>query len=262
MTPFLSGFTCYIYSSSSGISQFNWEIHRMAQEHSYHAVQWPWMINVKLICAKPQQNTTKREPCAYFMGCTVYTVNRTQMTLRWRHNEHDGVSIHQRFDCLLNRLFRRGSKKTSKLRVTGLCEGNSPVTGEFPAQRASNAENVSIWWRHRGTAISLIAKISSRHFRVGSIFNRHRAEGLCYLALHTPRQMRNADDGLSLNPQTTLYIISHKGIVSSQVVWCEYGHEVLPIHCIAKNLHTITVTSHERQEVSNHALKIFQADNK
>ena len=43
---------------------------------------------------------------------------------------------------------RRRSKKTSKLRVTGLCVGNSPVTGEFPAQRASNAENVSIWWRH------------------------------------------------------------------------------------------------------------------
>ena len=30
-----------------------------------------------------------------------------------------------------------------KLRVTGLYEGNSPVTGEFPAQRASNAENAS-----------------------------------------------------------------------------------------------------------------------
>ena len=41
------------------------------------------------------------------------------------------------------------SKKISKLRVTGLCEGNLPVTCEFPAQRASNAENVSIWWRHR-----------------------------------------------------------------------------------------------------------------
>ena len=38
----------------------------------------------------------------------------------------------------------------SKLRVTGLCVGNSPVTGEFPALRASNAENVSIWWRHHG----------------------------------------------------------------------------------------------------------------
>ena len=43
-------------------------------------------------------------------------------------------------DCLLNRLFRWRSKKTSKLRFTGLCAGNSPVTGEFPAQRASNAE--------------------------------------------------------------------------------------------------------------------------
>ena len=43
------------------------------------------------------------------------------------------------------------SKKTSKLRVTGLCAGNSPGTGEFPAQMASDAENVSIWWRHHGT---------------------------------------------------------------------------------------------------------------
>ena len=39
-------------------------------------------------------------------------------------------------------------KKTSKPRVTGICEGNSPVTGEFPTQRASNAGNISIWWRH------------------------------------------------------------------------------------------------------------------
>ena len=44
--------------------------------------------------------------------------------------------------------WKRRSKKTSKLLVTGLREGNSPVTGEFPAQRASNAKNVSIWWRH------------------------------------------------------------------------------------------------------------------
>ena len=54
-------------------------------------------------------------------------------TLQWRHNEPDGVSNHRRLDYLLNRLFRRRSKKTSKLRVTGLCEGNSAVTGEFPA---------------------------------------------------------------------------------------------------------------------------------
>ena len=65
------------------------------------------------------------------------------------HNELDGVSNLRHLDCLHNRLFRRRSKKTSKLRITGLCEGNSPVTGEFPAQRASDTENVSIWWRHR-----------------------------------------------------------------------------------------------------------------
>ena len=70
--------------------------------------------------------------------------------LQWRHNGHDGVSNHQPHHCLLNRLFGRRSKKTSKLRVTGLCAGNSPGTGEFPAQMASNAENVSIWWRHHG----------------------------------------------------------------------------------------------------------------
>ena len=51
-------------------------------------------------------------------------------------------------DCLLKRLLRRRSKETPKLRVTDLCAGNSPVTGEFPAQRASNAENIPIWWRH------------------------------------------------------------------------------------------------------------------
>ena len=47
--------------------------------------------------------------------------------LQWRHKERDGVSNHQPRDCLLNRLFRRRSTKTSKLRLTGLCEGNSPV---------------------------------------------------------------------------------------------------------------------------------------
>ena len=69
-------------------------------------------------------------------------------SLRWRHNGRDGRLKSPAHDCLLNRLFRRRSKKTTKLRVTGLCVGNTPVTGEFPAQIASNAENVSIWWRH------------------------------------------------------------------------------------------------------------------
>ena len=71
-----------------------------------------------------------------------------RILLQWCHNGCDDVSNHQPHHCLLNRLFRRRSRKTLKLRFTGLCAGNSPETGEFPAQRASNAENVSIWWRH------------------------------------------------------------------------------------------------------------------
>ena len=43
------------------------------------------------------------------------------LSLQWRHNGRDGVPNHQPHDCLLNRLFRCKSKKTSKLRVTGIC---------------------------------------------------------------------------------------------------------------------------------------------
>ena len=46
--------------------------------------------------------------------------------LHWCHNDQDSISNHQPHDCLLNHLFGRRSKKTSKLRVTGLCAGNSP----------------------------------------------------------------------------------------------------------------------------------------
>ena len=48
------------------------------------------------------------------------------MSFQWRHNGRDFVTKHQPPDCFLNRLFRRRSKKTSKLRVTGLCAENSP----------------------------------------------------------------------------------------------------------------------------------------
>ena len=55
----------------------------------------------------------------HFIVCSLHA-------LQWRHNDHDGVSNHQPHGYLLNRLFRRRSKKTSKLRVTGVCVGNSP----------------------------------------------------------------------------------------------------------------------------------------
>ena len=67
-----------------------------------------------------------------------------QSALLWRYNERDGVLNYRSLDCFLKRLFRRRSKNTSKLRVACFFGGISPVTGEFPAQRAFNAENVSI----------------------------------------------------------------------------------------------------------------------
>ena len=75
---------------------------------------------------------------------------------QWRHNGRGGVSNHQPHDCLPNRLFRCRSNKTSKFRVTGLCVDNSLVTDNFPAQMASNAENVSIWWRHHVAVIGIV----------------------------------------------------------------------------------------------------------
>ena len=86
-----------------------------------------------------------RSPATWIMLRDMHVDHRT---LRLRHNGRESVSNHQPHHCLLNHLFRHRSKKTSKLRVTDLCLGSSPGTGDFPAQISSNAENVSIWWRH------------------------------------------------------------------------------------------------------------------
>ena len=87
-----------------------------------------------------RQNAQKNKPISQCHGQAMWWLTFAslkmdqvlQHPLQWRHNGRDGVSIHQPHDCLLNRLFRRRSKKTAKLCVTGLCTGNSPVTDEFP----------------------------------------------------------------------------------------------------------------------------------
>ena len=81
-------------------------------------------------------------------------VRRTFCSLHWRHNDHDGVLNHQPHGCLLNLLFQRRSKKNIKVpRHWPLC-GEFTVAGEFPAQRDSDVENASIWWRHHGYNVS------------------------------------------------------------------------------------------------------------
>ena len=63
-------------------------------------------------------------------------------SLEWRCNGRDGVSNHQ--PLFTQPFIQRRSTKISMFRVTAFCAENSPVTGEFPAQMASNAENVSM----------------------------------------------------------------------------------------------------------------------
>ena len=75
-----------------------------------HGMMWPHYITFSSNLGPPQNRASER----------------ILQSLRWRHNDHAGVSNHQPHGCLLNRLFWHWSKKTSKLRVTGLCAGNSP----------------------------------------------------------------------------------------------------------------------------------------
>ena len=70
-------------------------------------------------------------------------VTSLALSLQCRHNERTCVSIHKCLDCLLHCLFRCKSKKISKFRVTGLCEGNPPVTGGFHSQRAVTRKKFS-----------------------------------------------------------------------------------------------------------------------
>ena len=142
------------------ISHYSWWRHQM---ETFSALLALCAGNSPVPCEFPAQRPVTRSFHVFFdlwlnkrlskqsWGWWFETPSRPLRRHRnvWRHNGRDGVSNYQPHDCLLNRLVGRRSKKTSKLRVTGLCAGNSPGTGEFPAQRPpTNTENVSIWWRH------------------------------------------------------------------------------------------------------------------
>ena len=97
-------------------------------------------------------------------------MNAHVMSLLWhpdplqrRHNERDGVSNQRRLKCLVDCLFRPDPRKHQSSASLAFV---SPVPGEFPVQMASNAENFSIWWRHRMTAINIT--LTGNHYRIGN----------------------------------------------------------------------------------------------
>ena len=98
--------------------------------------------------------------CSYLGG-----IQQQTLALLWHHNGHDGISNHWHLDCLLKRLFRADQRKQQS--ALSLAFVYSLVTGEFPAQRASNAKNVSIWWHHHGVVANFPMMTSSN----GNIFS-------------------------------------------------------------------------------------------
>ena len=149
-------------------------MHRKCYFHTYPLTHCALVITYRFInLDQLSDGSLLNIPSHYLIQCW-HVINKLYMnvskiecaaaygnTLQWRHNGHDSISNHQPQDCLLNRLFRRRSMKTSKLRVTSLCAGNSPGTSEFPGQMASNTENVSIWWCHH--EISLYPQRGTRN---------------------------------------------------------------------------------------------------
>ena len=168
------------------------------------------------------------------------------VALQWRHNGHDCISNHQPPDCLLNRLFGRRSEKIWKLRVTGLCVGNSPVTGEFATQMASNTENVSIWWRHCDkTPLSILyhfAFLLQRHMAIiGNTLTLRRflpfflSQSMVIYHTHHPSELRfiywseislvviSAEIVYSMNITITFHTLNNHLSLGIGEVWPQYS---------------------------------------
>ena len=117
---------------------------------NFMMIQW-WKHGEKGVTDGQTENTICRAAwsqlktyhvikCQHYISSTIWQGSLSVgfcyhcvcISLQWRHNGRNGISNHQSHHCLLNRLFTRISKKTSKLRVTGLCAGNSPGTVNSP----------------------------------------------------------------------------------------------------------------------------------
>ena len=122
----------------------HWSYVFLALTHRYGLMVW--LLCTKIYFRHPGRNLMITDGNKYQTLWSNYILQYTHYSYIMNHDGGDGISNHLHLDYLLNRLFRCRSKKTSKLCITGLCEGK--LSGEFPSQRASNRKNVIIWWSH------------------------------------------------------------------------------------------------------------------
>ena len=131
-------------------------------------------------------------------------------------------------------------RKKSKLRVTDLCAGNWPVTGEFPTQRASNAESVSIWWRHHGQSLWLVEQTCwrtgswGRCLRLKVVSSIHKTISVArfYKPVLTVTIFKELHRASLENQEKYLFKFSHFNIYRHQ--WVNYilfsSHTIALIH--------------------------------
>ena len=130
------GVHCQLKNNDIDNLRFQWRIGCGILRSQHYINNIMFNNDLLLLCLRVQQGTHVTNAFKLMMNILVKVANFRFIyrlfhdTLQWRHNGCDGVSNHRRLGCLLNRLFRHRSKKTSKLRVTG----------GFPSEIASNAE--------------------------------------------------------------------------------------------------------------------------
>ena len=91
------------------------------------------------------------------------TSNSFMKTSQWRHNERDRVasqitSLTIVYSTVYSGVDQRKHQRSALLAFVRRIHPS--VTGEFPAQKASNAENISIWWRHHIYDLANLTNVS------------------------------------------------------------------------------------------------------
>ena len=114
--------------------------------YQYTTPFWALLVNLHEL-QMIKEITYTRETYVTSAACSGSITVLAMASLQWRHNDHDGVS-NTSLTVVYSTVYTDADQsKHQSSRHWPLC-GEFTGTGEFLAQRASYAENVSIWWRH------------------------------------------------------------------------------------------------------------------
>ena len=131
-----------------------------------------------------------------------------------------------------------GEDQITNIRVTGLCEGNWPVTGEFAAQRASNTENVFIWWRHHEFRLLQLTSQLSDRFDILNIIGTVVIKWMLRLTIFPEIWSLAAfqrDKSFVTTARVDYIFANYPGRKNCPIVWRRYIH-VSTLKLIVRNI--------------------------